>query len=348
MKENIAKWYRSAGIAPIGDFVEKRNEGINYYVDEVIDRKTILELIRLFFGYDCEEEVLEKFVDAFYQYDDTFADDQINEIRVLAGIVLYKLVIENGCEDSIAIEICMHGYVFLGIEPVVKEICDTILNDYIEKTSEIREDLSFEPKKVVGLSKEVKFSVEEDETENFDVGVTKNLDSLVKKVKELVTNINTLYKECSQRDKVLYEESQILWWLISEYSDDEGKQYCELDMCQAAILAGKDLASKILLLPGPYAAKSVLNKVLATFHEKDTIDLQEYINACNDIVIKQLLEGHEITTPILFALQAKLKCGEAGWKKSFENNFSNIGKKYSALEIAYQMYLECLLLKCNK
>lgn len=346
MKENIAKWYRSAGIVPVGDIVEVRSQGINYYVDKLMDDEDILELIKLFFGYECERQVLKNFVSAFFEFDNTFADDQINEIRVLAGVVLYKLVIEDECKEAIAIAIYIKGYLFLGKEALVREICDIILKYYIDKTSATREKLSFEAKKVSGLGKDITFAVEEG-TEIFDVDVTNKLDSLTKKVRDIIININALYRETIEREKVLYEDSQILWWLMAEYSDDENKTYCELDVCKAAMLAGKDLASKILLPPGPYAAKSVLNKILAEFQNEDKMSFKEYINACDDVVIDEIIGECETTTPVLFALQTKKECGEEGWSKAFGKKFVDGDRKYSAIEIAYQIYLECLLLMYN-
>ena len=52
-----------------------------------------------------------------------------------------------------------------------------------------------------------------------------------------------------------------------------------------------------------------------------------------------------INTPVLFALYKKLENGEGNWIKAFEKNFGSSELEYVCTEIAYQMYLECLLLK---
>lgn len=127
---------------------------------------------------------------------------------------------------------------------------------------------------------------------------------------------------------------------------DEEKVYAELTDKQAAILVGKDLAEIVQYKPGPYLAKNLLYRALAE-HGRNKYLFKEYIDICDDSIIEKLINGKEdkVNTPVLYALYKKLETGKGNWIKAYEKSFGSSEVEYSSTEIAYQMYLECLLLK---
>ena len=169
---------------------------------------------------------------------------------------------------------------------------------------------------------------------------------MIDKINELCVFVNKNYEDIMNKNKILYENTELLWWLQAGYSGDEEKSYSELTDKQAAILVGKDLAEIVQYKPGPYLAKNLLYRALAE-HGRNKYLFKEYIDICDDSIIEKLIKGKgdKVNTPVLYALYKKMENGEGSWIKAFEKNFGSSESEYSNTEIAYQVYLECLLLK---
>lgn len=346
MSESIAKWFRNAGISVVEGIVEKREEGIGNFFDNGYDDADILDLIKLFFEKECSETFLERFVEEFVKADSTFADDKKKEISVLAGIILNRMCEKESVDDISSIAIYVKSYAFLGNKPSLENIYQQIMVAYENVAAEIRENIRFDYKKIGLLSKEVAFIVEEGENFEISNDDANKLSYMIKKINEICTFINKKYRDLEDKNKILYENTEILWWLLAGYSPDAGKTYSELALQQVAVLVGKDLAEIVQSKPGLYSADNLLYRVLDKNRDEKTLFVN-YIDACDDGVIEKLVSGFEnsIETPILFALYKKMENGESSWHKAFEKKFGKTKTEYSGIEFAYQMYLECLMRK---
>ena len=346
MSESIAKWFRSAGILVVEGLVEKREAGINNFFDNGYDDADILNLVKLFFGKECAETFLERFVEEFAKIDSAFADDKENEISALAGIILNRMCEAEDVDDISSIAIYTKSYAFLGYEPTLKNIYQQMMEAFEKTAAEKRENINFDNKQIGLLPKGVTFTVEEGENFELDNDDANKLSHMIKKINELCTFVNKNYRILEDKNKILYENTEILWWLLAGYSSDGEKAYSELPLQQAALLVGKDLAEIVQSQPGVYSAYNLLDRVLDKNRDEKT-RFAEYIDDCADSVIEELISGFEnsIETPILFALYKKMENGEGSWHKAFEKKFGKTKAEYSGSEIAYQMYLECLMLK---
>lgn len=346
MEKKIAKWYRVAGIAENNEVIDKRITAINSIVESNIWENNEKELVKLYFDSVCEENFFEEIVECFYVEDNTFAEDKIKEISLLAGIILYKIV--EDCKDSYEVtEIGLWYEIakFLRKKTKVSEIEDFIQECLDEKRQELRENLSFDTVKIPNLTKDISFNSAEGETPEYNKEVEKTLSLMVSKINSIVKSIGTMQTGIIKREQILYEDSQVLWWMLAEYSDDESKKYALLEQKKAALLMGKDLASKINISPGPYSAKAVLNKVLG--EKADELEqFKDYVDACDDDIISKIIINKSMYTPLLYALNQKKECGEKNWYKKFEDIYSKgaVNVQYSRLEIAYEMYIECMFM----
>lgn len=346
MYEIIAKSYRNVAIPIDSDKMKKRETGINNYIENSYDEKSIMNLVKLFFDKNCDQEFLDDFTEAFAEEDNIFADDQINELQVLAGIVLNQICELEKVDDLLKVTVYASSYVFMGRKPVLEDIYQNIQRIYEKITAQNRDNITFDYKGITQLPKDVTFSVEEGQTYEIDEKDINSLSSMTKKINDLCLFINKMYRESINKSKIIYENTELLWWLLTGYSNDEEKAYSELLDKQAALLVGKDLAEIVQYKPGPYLAKNLLYKALAeNGHEKYL--LREYIDVCNDSTIEKMLSGKEdkVNTPILYALWKKMETGEGNWIKAFERKFGHSELEYSGIEVAYQFYLECLILK---
>lgn len=343
MSESIAKWFRSANIIVLEGVVEKREKGIENFFDNGYDDDDILELVKLFFRKECTKAFLENFVEKFAQEDSTFADDQKKEIHVLSGILLSRMCESKSVDDIFSIAVYAKSYAFLGNKPIIGDIYLQIVAACEKAAAENREDIKFDYKGIASLPKEVSFSINEGENFEINDGDAKKLSLMIKKINELCTFINKNYRDLADKNKILYENTEILWWLLAGYSQDVGKTYAELPLQQAALLVGKDLAEIVENKPGLYFVENLLCKVLDRNKDEKAL-FASYIDSCSDDIIEKMFVQSEssINTPILFALNKKKEVGEGSWYKVFEKNFGKTDIEYSGMELAYQMYLECL------
>lgn len=347
MSRELAKWMRTAGITITSEIVGLREKGINNYLKKKITAKEAIDITKLYFTGNCNKNVLDSIVDTFNKVDNTFSDDMKEEIGVLAGIIIYELI-ERGKQKDIIELIEMHAeiYQFLGYSSRVNDISEMMKNDLESRMLDLRENLSFEHKPINGLDKDFCFAINEDEIEEDDTSFVQNLNTTVKKINELVTQVNSINTLTVQRETLIYEDLQLLWWLMTECSDDKEERYSDIEPHLAAILAGKDLAKRVSVLPGPYSAKALLRKILYYGVNEPKSDLETYIEAVDDEIILNLLGGldKEVQTPMLYALKKKMENGEKCWMQSFSKEFLLHKEKYSIVEVAYEIYIECLIL----
>lgn len=346
MNEIIAKSYRTAGIPIDSEMVQKREKSINKYFDDIFDEEDIADLIKLFFDKRCHQKFFKSFIEVFAEEDNLFADDQVNELQVLAGIVLNKICEFEDVDDLFKMEVYANSYIFIGKIPVLEEVYHNIHQTYEKITASNRDDIIFEYKSISQMPEEVSFEVEEGQNYEISGEDTNTFISMINKINELCAFINKNYEDIMNKNKILYENTELLWWLQAGFSGDEEKVYAELTDKQAAILVGKDLAEIVQYKPGPYLAKNLLYRALAE-HGRNTYLFKEYIDICDDSIIEKLINGKEdkVNTPVLYALYKKLETGKGNWIKAFEKSFGSSELEYSSTKIAYQMYLECLLLK---
>lgn len=346
MGENIAKWFRSANIAVLEGTVEKREEGISNFLDNSYDDSDILELVKLFFGKECIETFLEKFVEKFAEFDNTFANDQKKEIYVLAGIILSRMCATESVDDIFSMAIYAISYAFLGDKPILEDIYHQIVAAYEKAAAENRENIMFDYKQIALLPKEVSFIIEEGERWEINDSNANKFSLMLDKINELCTVINKNYRDLMNKNKILYENTEILWWLLTGYSHDIEKTYMELPLQQVALLVGKDLADIVQNKPGIYFAHNLLCRVLDKNRYEKAL-FANYIDACADSIIEVMFGEFEnnINTPILFALYKKMENGEGNWHKAFEKKFGQTDIECSGIEFSYQIYLECLMQK---
>lgn len=341
-KCDVAKNMRSAGISVTNEIISLREAGIQNYLCDEPQIEISRELVRLYYTGKCNKDVLDKFINTFKDSDNTFSDDLTNEIQALAGIVLCEMILHNEWEDTISlVEVYASMYDFLGYKSICDDVYNTMIEDFDNRRIDLRENISIEENKVTALAKTVNFNVTEDGVE-YTEKVADNLNNVVKKVNEIAKFVSSMSQTETLNMKILHEDSQMLWWLLTGTADVLEQKYSEMDCKQAAILAGADLAKRVTIFPGPYAAKQLLSKVLEFASEKDKFTFDSFIEELDESVIESVVNTEEIDTPVLYALKKKAENGSGCWKNVFLKKFSKTKPNYTVLEMAYETYLECL------
>jgi len=102
-------------------------------------------------------------------------------------------------------------------------------------------------------------------SEKFETEVNVAAEAIVDSLTKVQNGLNKCIEhsnQISQQQKLHREESDVLWWIMGEYSRDHDKPICEIKIPELYILVGKELADLISIIPGPFSAQAYLNKML--------------------------------------------------------------------------------------
>lgn len=233
--QDLTTWYRSAGIEPIEERLSNLCAGIKEYIPS---RSEIVALTRLF----CElgkpdENSLGTFTASLQKGEPSFrVNGAERELSLLAGVALAELIGKEPTRlaDLGALLLVCAAVQNLRPAPAVAEIPEIAVRY---------------------LSKRAVHRMAQENTESDDallVALTApGSDRLAKEYLRQKTEI-----------AVLAEETNILWWLFSEYSRDLKKPWNKASVPEVVLVAGKELADLTRVIPGPVAAPAILRKVI--------------------------------------------------------------------------------------
>lgn len=131
----------------------------------------------------------------------------------------------------------------------------------------------------------------------------------------LVQAVGELWREIGR----LREESNILWWVFGGISREELRPISQLNVAEAALLAGAELADLVEGLPGPLAAPAFLRQVISSSPPgEDPITLAGALASCPEGILNRLArhlpERFASLLPIHSAARALRELqGREGW-----------------------------------
>ncbi|WP_366924197.1 hypothetical protein MFMK1_001155 [Metallumcola ferriviriculae] len=240
----------------------------------------------------------------------------------------------------------------------VPEIFDEVQKRFDIKTAKIRENLS--PVKInTSISRKILKSLKgAKDTEEWNSQVmAEEFYDYISNLNKWKTEINLKIIKNERQQKIYLEDSQILWWMTGEWSRDLKKPFNQMQVTESSIVIGKELADLVNILPGPYASEAVINKTLSSLGDSNArCTMAEIIDKqSNDW--KQILaenypsEKTKEITPLLLAIDKSNEVeGAKEWLPAFKKltGFNADEIELSAFSFAYQIYLECLVVKCLK
>lgn len=350
MREKFCEWYRFICMEPTNDQLKFRWESLQEYCDN--EEPNILELTKMFFELPVDNSIKDKFVEYYINKDMTFKTDNDQEIALLAGATLADMIERNEHTKEIVLAItCISFFKQDAIIPEVQSIAADKLADIASSIREVKAEQNMHEIKNTGV-KDLKKSLEEETWNQENIKVL--LTTLTKIESNITTLLNNQKQLCKSID-VYKEDSNILAWLIGGWSNDLDKQLNdEITQSNVALILGKELADLVERIPGPYSAKAFLKKMLACCKlEEGNISLIEIVDALDESWKKHLLDIYPLidkgeNTPILLAISKALEVNEPQvWKHSYKKLMGIDAEEVvgDSLSWAYQIYLECLLIK---
>lgn len=348
MRKSFGEMYRYVCLEPQGDLLKNRMEGMQDFCKT--KGINIIELSKMFFRLPVEESFKASFIGFYAAKDLAFPSNNDRELALLAGLTLIELLEKEKYEIIIVLTVmCL---TIFHQELIIPELPEIILERFSEITATFRE-IDVDKNKTINIGI-IEFR-NEFESSGWDANTTKSFSELLLKLSNKITMLQNNQNNLIDVVKIYREDSNILAWLIGEWSNDLIKPLNNnIRQNKIALILGKELADLVDIIPGPYSAKAYLGRMLKLCkNEISEVSLMEMVDLIdegwkNNLLNKYKLIGKGENTPILLAISKSLEVSEAQiWKHTYKKSIGieveNV--KSDTLTWAYQIYLECLLIK---
>jgi len=330
MRNYLGDWYRSAGIPSDSIPLAKRCDAIEAFVVGPVE---VASLIQVFYQLNLSDPSFpQTFRVALNNADPNFKmSGNDRELIVLAGAELVD-VIERGernVADLAGLCLVCAAMQNLRATPAVPEIPELAIK-YLSKRSANRaepEEGSTASKLFAGLAAK---------GEPFNA-------------------LAPEFQKLQLQFPLIAEESNMLWWLFSETSRDLDQRWGLLPLGEVCLIAASELADLTKVMPGPFAARAFLDKVIRSGRNavKTSVSIAEVISetpktwreASYQKPLPNELNG---ILPVYQAVRLSVEASDANaWREMFKTSTGiSATSKTAPDKLAYQIFLELLASRC--
>lgn len=309
--------------------------------------------------FDETEECLTFLEKNFCMEDKEFSIKDEKEMQVLVAIILLNYCL-NKEEVTIALRIlCGHGIEMrLPCVSLYHKFLDVVENSRIKCRKIETTEGKIKSVGIKGLKTSIAESRKDLSDEEYQY-TTEQLDMLINIIEIQEQNIKTLEKKKMElQDQVACqrEESDVLWWMINEWSHTYKKAFSEMSAEEMAIAIPLELNNNSEYNLLPYSAERIVSNLFHKFG-KDSVKkcLSDYIEYVSEDIAESLDMNEtriEKVQPILGSFCCIRKCGceAAAWKgmlnKKYGSNADGIVltpiefANHFCLELELQNYLQ--------
>jgi hypothetical protein len=315
MLDSFYDWHRDLGLEPNNETSPRHRKVISEYTPTA---KEIISLARFFYGFDSQGNSLETFGKALQEIDTNFSMQRDKQYLVLfAGAELIS-VIQRDLDRQLAdlAALCLVCGAVQGARTAVPvPEMPQIAARHIESRARNRAAV---PTEQGGEEAELR---------------------IVRLEREMA---------------IVSEESNMLWWLVSEYSRDRNEPWKKVEAA-TPIIAGKELADLTRVIPGPVAAAAFLDRIVRFSDSlKKAIILKAAVEstprAWRETNQFQAGPGVEDLAPVNKALKLSLTVSDGDdWSPVFQRGTAlETDSKLLPTPLAYQVFLERLLARLSR
>lgn len=350
MNGNFREWYLDVCPNPSEGQVEKRIACIENFAENAAI-EDIKFLLNLYGKRTVGQEQLDKFVESFAQVDPSFSKKHKEELTLLAGVTLLEIV-ENSDIRDIG-ELLIISYSFAHEQVPFPAILETVKQEFDDNRCSLRENLDNQNTpafSVMGLS-ELKTYIEEN---GWEGDAPAKLLKVLSSVQSSVQAIKKRITEQEEHQDIYREDSQLLWWMLSERSNSLGCPVKTLEKTEGSIVIGYEAAQFVTNYPGPYAMEGILGKLIAACKgAQKKQSFSDCVMGVPSILREKILKVAK-NSPILECLPLcnGIICSHNAekaeeWYPKFRREFFEIeNDNFTPYQYAWQMYLEVLALRC--
>ena len=350
----FSDWYRLAALNFDVEQLKLRWEGVEKTVKS-LDRHSVFEIVRLFYHKaPKDKEYVSKFCNTFHEIDQSFP--MLNndlELSILAGASIAHCIESNPQHPTnIGLATVCANYLRRNINTRSQEEIVDITRKYLTQQSiHLRERTALN-----GINVDTKLDELKTALKNaFDAAhVIPLIDKITEAISSSVSMTNAAMKLLSKALLAQEEETNMLWWLYGEYSNDLKRPLRKIDKAALALLAPKELADLTKIIPGPISVEAFLEKAIGYGKGKKVtkISLKDAINSSPFEWKEAWIDGKDTDEvldlcPVFYAMKKSVESGDdSSWIASLEKN---TGIKADSLlppvELALQAYEERLLIE---
>ena len=365
---DFADWYRIVHLVPNSEHLDKRWQGIEQIVAKFTSEQ-MLNVVRLvqpdLTSFSKSEAIIQAFVEADSTFPKRGNETELQVLGASAIIALLTLKQPDCKKDAVALAMVCSRYAETRQLPLIEEAYKSAVKHLRAEGEQVRKLYklsSVEAKAIAAISvKKLQLAREALTAEESAENIIALNTVLVEDINGVRTTLSQALKEVTENQKlinsnyqIVNEETEVLWWLMGEWSRELDCPYTELSPHQACLYVGKELADITQLLPGPSSAKHLMNKMLQICRDREqtTTTLQQVVNATPLTWRTSCLQAYSPsvatnTCPILLAIQKSLDTdGDEDWLPVYQKSSRlDATAIISPFALAWQMYLECLLVR---
>lgn len=331
--------------------LDKRQKAINLYLEK-IDSEDIYMLVRLYFGMEHDGNEFDNFVSAFVEEDNNFSERYIRELEVLAGATLLAVANSESDYRYLAELLVLTTSFFkkpAAGSRVLTEIKDCFDQDRrnIRESINVASNLEFDDDSIDTDIEEIKSLTA------WNTATAQKIGDLLTDIFESTRSLREVIDDFSKQKSIYFEDSQLLWWMMSEWSSELDCSLREIDSTKGTLVIGYEAATYIANYPGPYSMEGIIKKLVhACKGNKGKVKLTSVMAKIDPRLRKSIKEASENCKVIdLLPITNAVRCSEDAidegeWYPRYirgVDNKDNI-EENTCDNYAWQFYLECLVI----
>lgn len=352
---SIADYYRAAGLNSAPETLRLRQVPFEKMLKE-LDEKTCLDLVRLYFGLSIPQGT-KWFHSAFSEADPSFSMyDNAREAAVLSAALLDAAVAAGEMRAGLAILTAFAS----GLRtPLVRpELVAEVEQCIRKKAVDDRDKPAANPKiiKLPANSKHLKDADALAAAGDWQAAsnLFKNFSAESNEMTKTLTNqVYSVIVSLAGHVEDLREEVEMLWWHIGGWSRLLERPFASMEVAQAAVLIGIDLADMSRNHAGPAAAPAILQRTLSNGRKSlpSKVTIRDAVDTFPEddlktLQIEESLKNAAEICPILTALSKAKEIGSGNvWHGPYSKATGlDVGAQLKPFALAMQVYRERLLL----
>lgn len=297
MEREFNDWYRAAGITPSEDQLKRRWQGVEALATSA-DQVAVLEWVRLFYGLPPRQtETGMRLREAFQQPDASFPTQGNDlEVQLLAGATVVATLTSGtpSVTDAAALAVLCADYRGHRGDDRPIFVVHRARQYLLQRSITLRRGADDVPIKIPADLKSLASKPQEGAAPPEPDQVIR---SIAAATVALARSFSDVVEQLRLRDRLQGEESEILWWIFGGYSRDLERPFSELEIPARCLVAAKELADLIDVLPGPVAAAAMLDRILRGPNPEanlSDVTLAQAIQGTPAEWLKSWCEGNEL------------------------------------------------------
>ncbi|WP_395751680.1 GTPase-associated system all-helical protein GASH [Prosthecobacter sp.] len=308
MHKHTIDWFRQINITADQALAQRRWSAAEA-VAKKVSRPSIVGLLKLFLFPNSDTAFATSFTDELVALDPEFPVSQNHqELRLMAGLVMVTTFSKSSSiADAFGLGLCAANFPTGRVSPAQAGMVAEALSYLQNESARLRPNAfaSSVETATKKIAQKEALLVEVEATED-PVKLKAVTSAYRKTISEAIT---FAHGELDKRVQQLAEETGLLWWVLSEYSESLNLPVCEIAPEAYALVAAAEAATRTFLMPPPPSIKPLLSRVLKLCkREKKNATLADYLGEtdsawrANQVKTTSIADCRDIV-PIFTALE---------------------------------------------